>query len=286
MQTIAFLGLGAMGSRIADHLIKAGFPLVVYNRTAAAAQALVDQGAVYVNEPKAAAAQADIVMSMVTDDEASRAVWLDEPAGALYGLRPGTIAIAVSTLTVAWTEALAQQIEARDAAFWAAPVVGSRPQAEAGSLHYLVGGNLETLSQVSAILATSGQIHRVGSVGQAMAMKLAVNAYFGIQVAALAELITLLQHYGFSLPQTGSGLQALPIMGPAAMGASALMLADNHAPLFPIDLANKDLGYALAMAQAVHTNLPTVAATHQLFAQAIAAGHGPANITSVIKMFA
>lgn len=127
---------------------------------------------------------------MVTDDDASRVVWLDADSGAARGLRNGAIAMESSTLTVNWTRQLATELGHRGANFLDAPVVGSWPQADAKSLIYLVGGNIDTLESIRPILsATSAVIHHVGDIGHGMAMKLAVNTLFGIQIAALAEKV-------------------------------------------------------------------------------------------------
>ncbi|NEQ45983.1 MAG: NAD(P)-dependent oxidoreductase [Leptolyngbya sp. SIOISBB] len=285
MPTIALLGLGAMGTRVAQNLLQAGYPLVVYNRTVDRAQALEAQGATVAPTPRTAAAQADVVISMVTDDDASRSVWLDANTGALHSLKAGKIAIASSTLTIGWTQALAAQIQQTGAAFLDAPVVGSRPQAEAGKLIYLVGGAPETLVQVQPILLTSGSVQAIGDRGQGMAMKLAVNALFGIQVAALGEILGLLQRQGMTTRQAMDCLGNTPVLSPAAQGAGSLMVTNQQAPLFPTQLVEKDLRYALAAAQSVGTELPTTIATQQVFQQAIAQGYGAQNLTAVAQLY-
>ncbi len=282
--TVALLGLGAMGTRIAQNLLNAGYPLVVYNRTPERAAALIEQGATYAQTPKAAAIQADVVISMVTDDEASREVWLHPDTGAVQSLQKGKIAIASSTLTVDWTQTLATQIQQTGAAFLDAPVVGSRPQAEAGKLIYLVGGETATRQQVEPILSISGSVQAIGGIGQGMAMKLAVNALFAIQVAALAESLATLTRQGFTLAEAMGCLGNLPIISPAAKGAGSLIVANQTAPLFPIHLVDKDLRYAEAAATATATELPLTIAAQQVFERAIAAGYGAQNITAIAQL--
>ena len=222
---------------------------------------------------------------MVTDDDASREVWLSPDTGAVQGLQSGKIAIASSTLTVEWTQELAVAINSVGAAFLDAPVVGSRPQAEAGKLIYLVGGDPETLAQVQPILLTSGSVQAIGDVGQGMAMKLAVNALFGIQVAALAEILALLTQQGVTTSQAMDCLGRLPVLSPAAKGAGSLMVAHQHEPLFPVHLVEKDLRYAQAAAQVAATELPTTIATQQVFQEAIAQGYGTQNLTAVAQLY-
>jgi len=288
MTRVALLGSGAMGSRIAHHLLNAQHEVIVYNRTSDNdnVKSLLAQGAVYATTPRDAAQQAEIVISMVTDDDASRSVWLDPDTGALLGLREGSITIESSTLTVAWTTTLAAEIESRGAAFLDAPVVGSRPQAEAGNLIYLVGGRAENLARVQDILrCASSAIHHIGAIGQGMAMKLAVNALFGIQVAALAEVLGMLTKAGVTSATAMACLGDLPVLSPAAKGAGNLMVANNHVPLFPINLVEKDFRYVLQTAQAVEAPTPVSAAIHAIYQDAIAYGYGNDNITKINAVF-
>lgn len=284
---IAILGLGAMGSRIAQNLLNANHPVVVYNRTVEKVKPLLNRGAVYATTPKAAAEQADVVISMVTDNDGSRSIWLDPETGAAMGMNQDSMAIESSTLTVDWTRELAAEISSRGAAFLDAPVVGSRPQAEAGKLICLVGGEAETLAQAQSVLLSAGAstIHHVGSVGQGMAMKLAVNALFGIQVAALAEIIGMLTKDGITREKAMACLGELPVISPAAKGAGSLMLMKNHAPMFPIELVEKDFRYLIQTAQAFDASTPASTAIHDVYHQAIAKGYGNDNITGVVQLF-
>jgi len=286
MTHIAILGLGAMGSRMATNILKAGFPLTVWNRSPASALPLVEQGATLAPSPKAAAERTDIVLAMLTDDEASRAVWLDPDAGALLGLQDHAIAIESSTLTIEWTQTLARAVQSQGSRFLDAPVVGSRPQAEAAALIFLVGGKAETLTQVQHLLSCmSSAIHHVGEVGNGMAMKLAVNALFGIQVAALAEMLGILHQQGIPMSQAMECLGSLPVLSPAAKGAGILMRDHQHTPLFPIQLVEKDFRYALKTAHQLNALSPLSTATQNIYREALANGQGNENITSVVNLF-
>jgi 3-hydroxyisobutyrate dehydrogenase len=286
-RTVAVIGLGAMGSRLAHNLLNAGYSVIVHNRTIEKAQSLVDRGATFVPTPRAAAEQSDVVLSMVTDDEISRQVWLAAETGAILGLTPDKIAIEMSTLTVDWIQELGAAIAQSGAGFLDAPVVGSRPQAEVGKLISLVGGQAETLTQAGSILTAAGvaTLHHVGSVGQGMTMKLAVNALFGIQVAALAELLGLLSKNGISPEKAMECLGDLPVLSLAAKGAGSLMVSQNHAPLFPIDLVEKDLRYVTQTAKSLEATIPTTDAVIDIYRTTIAQGHGSENITGVVQLF-
>lgn len=286
-QKIAILGCGAMGFRMAQNLLNAGYPVVVYNRTATKVQPLIDRGAVYAATPKAAAEQAEVVISMVTDDDVSRQIWLDPETGALQGMRKDRIVIESSTLTIAWTKELANTIEQRGAIFLDAPVVGSRPQVEAGKLIYLVGGKAEILEQIQPIfLAAGGAIVRhLGEIGQGMAMKLAVNTLFGVQIAALAEILGMLDKQGITSAKAMECLGELPVTSLATKIAGSLMVANNHAPMFPIKLVEKDFRYFMQTARSQNANVSSATAVHHIYQEAINKGFGNDNITGVFRLF-
>jgi 3-hydroxyisobutyrate dehydrogenase-like beta-hydroxyacid dehydrogenase len=287
MKRIAVLGAGAMGARLVQNLLSADYLVVVYNRTADKVKPLVAKGAVYAATPKAAAEQADIVISMVSDDDVSRMVWLDPEIVAIRGFETGKIAIESSTLTVGWTQELAAALSSRGIAFLDAPVVGSRPQAEASKLVYLVGGEAETLSQVQPVLLAAGgaSVYHVGATSQGMAMKLAVNALFGIQLAAMAETIGMLTKSGITAENAMACLEELPILSPAAKLAGNLMLSQNHAPLFPIELVEKDFRYVLQTAEALNAAMPAAEAVRDVYRGAISSGYSNDNITGIIQLF-
>ncbi len=286
-KTVAVIGLGAMGSRIAQNLLNSDYSVVVYNRTSEKAQPLIKQGAVFATTPRVAVEQSDVAISMVTDDESSRQVWLAPETGAAWELTPGKVAIEMSTLTVDWVRELNKIITQREVGFLDAPVVGSRSQAEAGKLISLVGGEIATLDQVQSILSAAGitTIQRVGPVGQGMAMKLAVNALFGIQVAALAELLGMLSKHEIEPSKAMECLGDLPVLSMAAKGAGSLIVAQNHAPLFPITLVEKDFRYVLQTAQGLAAELPTSSAVIDIYRAAIAHGYGNENITGIGQLF-
>ncbi|MEM7586809.1 MAG: NAD(P)-dependent oxidoreductase [Acidobacteriota bacterium] len=282
---LAILGLGAMGSRMARRLLDAGYPVTVFNRSPERCQALAELGARVAATPREAASGSETVLSMVRDEAASRAVWLHPEDGAIHGLSADSIAIESSTLTRDWTSELAATLEGR-AAFLDAPVVGSRPQAEAGQLIYLVGGEAEALERVRPVFEVlGGAVHHLGDAGSGTALKLAVNALFGIQVAALGELIGLLRRAGIASDQAAGVLSQLPVTSPAAQAAVQAIAARSFAPLFPIELVEKDLRYLLASGEQLSAALPLSEAARATYAQARDAGYGDDNITGIAQLF-
>lgn len=278
-----------MGSRMAKRLIKAGHEVVVYNRTRERAQALESEGAAWAGSPREAAERCDVVISMVTDDAASRALWLDpdDPKrGAVAGLRQGAIAIESSTVTPSWVRQLGEAVAGRGAELLDAPVVGSRPQADAGALIYLIGGAEATVAAVREILAVmGGTLHHVGPAGSGTIMKLAVNALFGCQVAALAEIVGMVRRAGLDPKSALDLLGKMPTTSPALQGVGAQMATRAFAPLFPVNLVEKDFRYVLEAAAQVQAATPVCAAVREIYAQAQRQGHGEDNISGVVQVF-
>jgi 3-hydroxyisobutyrate dehydrogenase-like beta-hydroxyacid dehydrogenase len=286
MTTIAFLGLGAMGSRMAARLLGAGNTLKVWNRSAAAADALAAQGASLAASPREAAQGADIVMSMLTDDNASRSVWLDAVSGAIHGLKAGAIAIESSTVSPQWVRELHEASQMRNAILLDAPVAGSRPQAEAGQLVFMVGGPASAVQTVRPELsAMAATVHHVGTTGQGAVLKLAVNALFAAQLASAAELLGLLGNNGFTRVQAAELLCAFPVTSGPAAAALKLMASQADTRLFTVDLLEKDLAYAQQLAEASQTALPGVARTRETFVQAQNRGWGSENFSSIARLF-
>lgn len=274
---VAFLGLGAMGARMAARCVDV-VELAVWSRSGQGVEALVARGARAAASPKDAAQGADLVISMVTDDEASQQVWTHPERGALLGLAQGAAAIECSTLSIDWIAALAGLVAERGAQLLDAPVVGSTPQAELGQLVFLVGaGDEASRARAWPLLELMGQrcVH-VGGLGQGALMKLVVNALFAVQVATIAELLGALGAHGAEPANALEILASLPVTSPAVVGAGRLMLAQDHAPRFPVRLVHKDLVYAQRLA-----HMPLVEAAQRRFAQSVARGDQSLNLTAV-----
>jgi len=286
MANISILGLGAMGSRMAANVMKAGHSVTVWNRSHDLGAQLVASGAKLAATPCAAATGADVVIAMVRDDVASRAVWLDPSTGALAGMSRGAMAIESSTLTVHWVRELGEKARKSGIAFLDAPVAGSRPQAEAGQLIYFVGGEATVFARAEPVLkAMGGAVHHAGAVGSGAGVKLMVNALFGIQLAAMGELIGLAKKIGLDPVKAIEILGATPVCSPAAKLAAGAMLANNFSAMFPIELVEKDFGYVVDAADKAGAKVPISSVTRRVFGDAMTHGFGADNITGVAKLF-
>ncbi len=291
MAKIAFLGLGAMGVRMADALLQAGHTLVVWNRDTTKAEPLQQAGARVASTPREAAADAEFVIAMLRDVPASRAVWLDPGTGALEGMAAGAIGIDSSTVTVAWAKELAETFATKGTRFLEAPVIGSRPQAEARELIYLAGGEPETFSKAEPVLKQmASAVHHTGVAGSAAMTKLAVNSLYAIQIAALGELLGLIGHAGFDPARLAEVITSTPSASPAVKLAAKAMLARKFDPLFPIELVEKDLGYTLESsgsdpAGGLTAATPLVSEARYVYRSAVDAGYGDSNITGVAQLY-
>ena len=282
-ENIALLGLGTMGAGMATNLLKAGFSLTVYNRTAAKAQALVGAGAHFASTPAAAAKGASVIISMLADDAASREVWLGKE-GALEAAERNAVLIESSTVSPAWIAELAAVSARRGSDFLDAPVTGSRMQAEAGQLSFLVGGSDAALERAAPVLkAMSKEIVQLGPVGSGAKMKLINNFLCGVQVASLAEGLTWIERSGLdrekALSVLTSGAPGSPLLG----AISARMVNKNYDVNFLLRLMTKDLLYAQNEATGCNVDLKTAEVARSLFEVAIAQGFGDEDMSSVIE---
>jgi 3-hydroxyisobutyrate dehydrogenase-like beta-hydroxyacid dehydrogenase len=266
--TLGFVGLGAMGGRMARRLLDGGFALHGYNRTAAKAAALVAAGMTRVASPREAAERAEAVFTMVTDDAALDAV-MHGPQGILAGLRPGAILIEMSTASPAVIRLLADEVAARGAALLDAPVSGSPATLDAGQLSFMVGGDPAVLERARPFLAAIGptMIH-VGPAGLAKSMKIAVNQGLAVQMLVFAESVLLAEKAGVARERAVEVLLKSVVASPMVKYRGPFVLGMPAEAWFDVDMIQKDLRLALDMARASAVSLPSVALTHELLTAA------------------
>lgn len=283
MTRIAFLGLGAMGARMAGRLLQAGHDLTVWNRSPSRAEPLVAKGARQAATPADAAAGCDFCISMVRDDAASRAVWTGGD-GALASLSEANLAVECSTIGPGWAAELARMAGTRRIVMLEAPVLGSRKQADAGALIFLAGGTEAAAERFRPLAAELGSAcHLVGGTGAGTATKLIANGLFAAQLAALAEMIALADRHGLDAGHMLSVLAGTPVFSPAMGVAGAAMLAGHWQPQFPIELVVKDLGLLAEVADPGPT--PVADRVREVYQAALDEGYGADNITAIIRRY-
>jgi 3-hydroxyisobutyrate dehydrogenase len=272
-----------MGSGMARNLLKASFPLAVYNRTRSKAEPYAAQGARIATTPADAASGAQIILSMLSDDGASREAWTGED-GALNAASKGTILIESSTVSPEWIAGLARLAESRSLELLDAPVTGSRVQARDGQLTFLVGGSERSLERVSPVLkAMSKEVVYLGPTGSGAKMKLLNNFLCGVQVASLAEGLAWLERSGLdrdkALQVLKNGAPGSPLLG----SISARMVNHDYSVNFLLKLMAKDLAYAHAEADRNAVDLTTATNAHRVFERASNAGHAEEDMSAVIE---
>lgn len=286
MPNIALLGLGAMGSRMAVNLINTGHSVTVWNRDSKKTIALRDLGASVAATPREAAVHADFVFTVLTDDQATRAVWTDPASGALNSLKAGATAIECSTTTPAWAIELGRLVDTKGASFLDAPMSGSRPQAESRQLVFMVGGAPACFETARPVLeCMAAKVMHVGPQGSGALLKLSINALFAAQLASIAELLGVLARNGFTVTRAAELIGEFPIVAPPIAGAARMMAAGDNAPLFTIDLMTKDLAYLIETAKTSLAAVPSAEMSLAAFLTAQQQGLGGANITAMTALY-
>lgn len=283
MKRVAILGLGIMGSGMARQLLGAGYDLSVWNRNSDKAAPLVASGAKLAATPAAAVREADLVVAMVSDDNASRAVWTG-PEGALGAMGSGAIAIECSTLTIDWVRELGAMAERRGVRLLDAPVTGSKDQAFSGTLRFTVGGAAETLEDARPVLDVMGcQVEHLGPAGSGTLFKLVNNFLCGVQVATLAEALAMVEASGLDRARTVALLADGAAGSPLVKLVARRMAERTYEPNFQVSLMAKDLSYAEAAFGAVGIELSTAASARARFEQAAAQGLADKDIAAIVE---
>jgi 3-hydroxyisobutyrate dehydrogenase len=282
-QRVSILGLGTMGAGMAKNLLAAGFPVTVYNRTRAKAEPLAATGARIAESPADAGRDAEVIISMLSDEAASRAAWAGEQ-GALSGARAGTVLIESSTVTPKWIAELGGMADARGLMLLDAPVTGSRVQADTAQLIFLVGGDAAALESVRpALAAMSKEIVHLGPSGSGARMKLINNFLAGVQVASLAEALAWIERGSLdrelALKVLKSGAPGSPLLA----AISARMVEAKYDVNFLLALMDKDLRYASADAATVGVDLRTASSAEARFSEAMSAGLSEKDMSAVIE---
>ena len=268
MATLAFIGLGAMGGRMAKRLLDAGHTVVGYNRTRAKARWLVEAGLREARSPREAAAAAEVTFSMVTDTAALEAVARGED-GVLAGIRKGTTWVEMSTVSPAGTRELGGEVQSRGAALLDAPVSGSVATLEAGQLSFIVGGDAAVLERVRPYLTAIGPtITHVGELGLGVTMKIATNLGLAVQMLAFSEAVGLAEKSGIARERAVEVLLRSVVASPMVKYRGPFVLGMPAEAWFDVGMMQKDLGLALELGRASGVPLPTTAVTSEMLTAA------------------
>jgi len=269
MRRVAFIGLGRMGHGMAGRYLDAGFKVAVWNRSKAKASDLIARGAQWATSPEDAAIDADAVVTMVADDDASREVWLTKD-GAAAIMKAGTLAIECSTVSHAHALAMARELRSRGLIYIDCPVTGLPEAAAAGKLTLLVGADVPDLDKARPYLAPIGTtIRHFGAVGSGTVFKLINNLMGAVQIASLAEGLAIAEQSGLDMKLVAEALSTGAVASPQVIRHSRRMAArDFSGASFTAALRHKDAAYAVALAETLLPSVPVSRAAVEAYAKA------------------
>jgi 3-hydroxyisobutyrate dehydrogenase-like beta-hydroxyacid dehydrogenase len=279
MTTIAFIGLGSMGSRMARRLLDAGHELVVWNRTAAKTAPLTEAGASPAANPADAARRADVVITMVADPAALQKV-TEGPEGVAAGAGPATTVIEMSTVGPDAVARLASTLPA-GTGLLDAPVLGSLAEAESGSLRIFVGGPESLAERWMPLLSTLGSPIHVGPLGSGASAKLVANTTLVGVMGTLGEALALARGLGLSMETAFDVLAATPLASQAERRRPSIE-KDEFPPRFPLSLARKDAELITRAATAAGVDLRLTTAASTWLADAVEGGWGDRDYSALL----
>jgi len=281
--SVGFIGLGLMGRPMVANLLKKGFPVTVWNRTAARAEALAAEGARVAATPRDAAAAADVLIMIVSDPPAvEQVVW--GPNGAFEGLRRGSVLVDSSTVTPALARKTAQACAERGIEYLDAPVTGGTWGAEKGELVVMVGGPKETLAKVEPVFGAFAKrwIH-LGPNGAGQTVKLAMQLLLALEVDAFVEAMALATAGGASGEQFVEVMQSSMGRAPLLDVKAPMLLQKKYEPSFPLRLMYKDVTLALDMAKELGVALPAGAAAQEVYGSVLRAAREDVDYAAIAR---
>lgn len=283
MQNIGFIGLGIMGTPMAKNLIRAGFRLTVWNRTAEKCAPLMELGATQAASPRQVVESSDITIAMLADPAAAEAVCRGGE-GVVAGIRPGKGYVDMSTVAPETSQAVAAAVRGAGGLFLEAPVSGSKKPAEDGTLVILAAGDRPLFDQAQPALAAMGKkILFLGDVGQGARMKLVANMVMGGMMTMLCEGLTLGDRAGLNPEDILEVLDAGAMSNPMFRLKGPQIIQGSFPPAFPLKHMQKDLRLALNLGNQLGQALHTTAAANELFKTALGMGLGENDFAAVSR---
>ncbi len=281
MANLGFVGLGVMGSLMAQRLLEKGHSLTGYNRTRSKAQPLIDKGMKFADTPRAVAQAADVIFSSVANSAALTSI-VEGPNGVLAGLSQGKLFVDMSTVGVATSRALAAKVREKGADMLDAPVSGSVATLRVGRMSLIVGGKRESFERIKPLLedfsdqpAAGGQgpkVTYVGENGLALVMKIATNSNLAVQMLAFSEAVLLAEKSGIPRKTAVDVLTHSAIASPMVQYRGPFVLKLPETAWFDVNMMQKDMLLALELGRQVDVPLPTAAAANEMLTSARAIG--------------
>jgi 3-hydroxyisobutyrate dehydrogenase-like beta-hydroxyacid dehydrogenase len=268
MANLGFIGLGVMGGEMVDRLLGKGHVVTGYNRTRSKADWLIQKGMKWGDSPRAVAAAADVIFSMVTNSAALQAI-VEGPDGILASLGRGKVLIDMSTVSPAFSRAIAEKVRAKGADMLDAPVSGSVVTLQQGKLSVMVGGRAETFEGVKPLLHDIGpKVTYVGDNGQALVMKIATNLSLAVQMLAFSEGILLAEKSGIARETAVEVLTHSAVASPMIQYRGPFVLKLPDQAWFNVNMMQKDMLLALELGRQVDVPMPTTAVANEFLTAA------------------
>ncbi|OIK14774.1 NAD(P)-dependent oxidoreductase [Bacillus sp. MUM 13] len=281
MKKIGWIGLGSMGMPMAKNLLKAGFELFAYNRTAEKAEALSKEGAKALSSAKETAEQSDIIITMLANASAVQEV-LEGEKGMLAGLNSNKIVIDMSTVSPEDSIVFSEKVRKAGAHFIDAPVSGSVKPAEDGTLLILAGGDKQDVEQVQYIFDVLGKrTIFFGENGKGSAAKLSINLLLGVAVQGISEAMLLAESAGLSKNDVIEMISESAVNTPIFQMKKESFLKEDFPAAFMLELMSKDLGLITDEAEKNHIGLPLAKAADKVYASAKENGKGKMDLAAV-----
>jgi len=272
MANLGYVGLGAMGGRMAARLLAKGHVVTGYNRTRSKAQWLIERGMKWGDSPRRVSEAADVIFVMVSDSAALEAV-VDGPDGVIAGLRAGQVVIDMSTVSPTVSRAVAAKAREKGADMLDAPVSGSVATLDQGKLSVMVGGQGATFERVKPLLEDVGpKVTHVGENGLALSMKIAHNLSLAVQMLAFSESVLLAEKSGIDRETAVDILTHSVIASPMIQYRGPFVLRMPEEAWFNVNMMQKDMQLALEMGRQLDVPLPTTAIVDQFLTAARAQG--------------
>ncbi|HEV7584257.1 MAG TPA: NAD(P)-dependent oxidoreductase [Solirubrobacteraceae bacterium] len=283
--SIGFVGLGHMGGNMAARLLAAGYEVYGEARSRPGAQQLVDDGLQWRDTPREIAENAETVFTSLPDDAVLEQV-ASGPDGLLSGLSAGKVWVDVSTVSPSVSRKLAERVAALGAAMLDAPVSGSVPQVQAGTLTIMVGGDGDAYARIEPVLRELGTPTHVGENGQGLALKLAINISLAVQMLAFAEGLLMAERAGIERELAARVMAESPIGSPMLKARVPLVLDLPETAWFDIGLMQKDVALALDTGRQLRIPLPSAAAADQVLTLARASGYEHRDLAALFEVLA
>jgi 3-hydroxyisobutyrate dehydrogenase-like beta-hydroxyacid dehydrogenase len=268
MANLGFVGLGVMGSELVKRLLGKGHSVTGFNRTRSKAEWLIKEGMRWADSPKAAAASADVVFSMVTNSAALQAI-VEGPDGILAGLAPGKIYVDISTVSPEYSRSVAEKVRAKGADMVDSPVSGSVITLQEGKLSIMVGGQKETFEKIKPLLQDIGpKVTHVGDNGLALVIKIACNLSLAVQMLAFSEGVLLAEKSGISREVAVEVLTNSAIASPMIKYRGPFVLKLPDEAWFNVNMMQKDMLLALELGRKLDVPMPSTAVTNEFLTAA------------------